>query len=116
MVDERRIDIPRQIGQEVRARRTELGLTQQQLAELAGVSRKFVLRLEQGRAEAVFLRKLLDVLHALGLSLFVRSDDWANTQARKDGVHANSKAAEAYLEGIRTDSERILEERDADGL
>jgi y4mF family transcriptional regulator len=53
---------------QVRARRRALGLTQEELAELAGCSERFVYSLEQGK-ESIQLGKVLDVLGVLGLGL-----------------------------------------------
>lgn len=52
----------------VRDRRRALRLTQQETAELAGVSAKFVRDFELGK-RSVRLDKLLDVLRVLGLTL-----------------------------------------------
>ena len=52
----------------VRARRKELGLTQQDVADLGGLSAKFVRDLEGGKP-TVRLDKLRDVLTVLGLEL-----------------------------------------------
>jgi HTH-type transcriptional regulator/antitoxin HipB len=52
------------------ARRQELGLTQIELAELAGVSPRFVHNLEAGRIE-IGLERLVAVLQTLGLHLQV---------------------------------------------
>lgn len=54
----------------VRHRREDLGLRQDELAELAGVSERFVHAVETAKA-TVQLDKLLDVLEALGLHLEV---------------------------------------------
>jgi len=54
----------------VRARRTKLGLKQQELAELAGCSTRFVHTVEAGKP-TIRLDKLLDVLDVLGLRLTV---------------------------------------------
>lgn len=59
-----------ELGQEVRARRRALGLTQAELADLAGSSERFVYGLEQGKG-TVQLTKLLAVLRALGLGLLI---------------------------------------------
>ena len=55
-------------GGEVRRRRLELGLRQDELAALAGVSTRFVHTLEQGKP-TVRLDKVLAVLGQLGLDL-----------------------------------------------
>jgi HTH-type transcriptional regulator / antitoxin HipB len=52
----------------VRARRRGLGLTQVEVAELADVSARFVMELEQGKP-TIRLDKLTAVLDAIGLSL-----------------------------------------------
>ncbi len=59
------------LGGRVRGRRRELGLRQQELADLAGVSIRFVHSLEHGKA-SVRLDKVLDVLDVLGLELEIR--------------------------------------------
>jgi HTH-type transcriptional regulator/antitoxin HipB len=53
---------------EVRARRAQLHLRQEELADLAGVSERFVYALENGK-KTVQLDKTLAVLNALGLHL-----------------------------------------------
>ena len=52
----------------VRARRAALGLSQQDLADLAGVSERFVRFVEQGKP-SIQLDSLLAVLNTLGLEL-----------------------------------------------
>ena len=58
------------LAEAVRSRRVALGLRQEELAELAGCSDKFVWSLEQGKP-TVQLAKVLDVLRVLGLGLAV---------------------------------------------
>lgn len=53
---------------EVRDRRTSLGLTQQDLADMAGVSERFVRFVEQGKP-SIQLDSLLAVLETLGMEL-----------------------------------------------
>ncbi len=60
----------RPIADQARARRRELGLTQTDLAELAGCSPRFLRALEGGKASVRF-DKLLGVLDALGLTCSV---------------------------------------------
>lgn len=58
------------LGAAVRARRRRLGLRQEELADLAGCSERFVHTLETGK-QTVRLDKVLDVLAVLGLDLAV---------------------------------------------
>lgn len=55
----------------VRLRRRDLGLRQDELAALAGVSERFVYALENGK-QSVQLDKVLAVLSTLGLHLELR--------------------------------------------
>jgi len=57
-----------QLAIDVLARRKELGLTQVEVAELAGVSDRFVMEFERGKP-TVRLDKLTAVLEAMGLTL-----------------------------------------------
>ena len=59
----------RDLGAAVRAARQEGGLSQQVLADRAGVPRQWVSRLETGSNPGAELRKVLDVLSALGLAV-----------------------------------------------
>lgn len=56
------------LASSVRARRRQLKLRQDELADLAGVSERFVYALENGKT-SVQLDKVLAVLSALGLHL-----------------------------------------------
>jgi y4mF family transcriptional regulator len=58
-------------GDEIRQRRRELGLAQQELAELAGVSERFVRALEHDKP-SVQLDHVRAVLDVLGLELRLR--------------------------------------------
>ncbi|MGE0786638.1 MAG: type II toxin-antitoxin system Y4mF family antitoxin [Sandaracinaceae bacterium] len=65
-------DQAQRLGRAVRARRRRLALTQQDLADLASVSVRFVHELERGK-NTVQLAQLLQVLGALGMGLTVRA-------------------------------------------
>ena len=56
------------VGERIRGRRTELGWTQDQLAQKAGLSKSFLSDLENGK-RSVGANKLLDIARALGVSL-----------------------------------------------
>ncbi len=58
----------RELGQRIALRRKQLGVTQVELAELAGVSVRFLSSLERGKP-TVRLDTLLAVLDTLGLEL-----------------------------------------------
>jgi HTH-type transcriptional regulator/antitoxin HipB len=58
----------REMGEALRTRRKKLGLTQQALAELAGVGVVLVIELEKGKS-TVRLDRLMALLSALGLQL-----------------------------------------------
>lgn len=59
---------PTALAADVRRRRHELGLNQEQLADLSGTSARFVGTLERGKT-TVRLDKVTAVLDALGLEL-----------------------------------------------
>ena len=59
------------LGEEVRAARRKARLSQDELAELSGISRRPIYLLESGKG-AVRLNILLRILDALGLELTIR--------------------------------------------
>ena len=58
----------RMLGQQIRAKRKECGLTQSEVAAVAGCSQRFVSELERGKRTAE-LGKALAVVRALGCQL-----------------------------------------------
>lgn len=83
------------LATEVRARRGELGLTQQDLAHMAGVSERFVRFVEQGKP-SVQLDSLTAVLHTLGLELRLatRTSQAARTPASPAAAPGSTKEAQ----------------------
>jgi len=61
-----------EIGKSVRARREALGLSQEQLAKFAGLSRATINQLENGTLKDLGVAKLVNVLGLLGLGLDAR--------------------------------------------
>lgn len=59
----------RDLGAAVRHARDQAGLSQQELADRAGVHRQWVTRLETGASPAAAMRKVFDVLAVLGLGV-----------------------------------------------
>lgn len=62
------------LGETIRRRRHELGLTQDEVAELAETTQRFVSTLETGK-ETARLDKILDVAEVLGLTLRLEPHD-----------------------------------------
>ena len=60
-----------EIGYAIKDARSKLGMTQAQLAETAGISKRCLWSLELGQNPGVQLDKLLAVLKALGLDLSI---------------------------------------------
>lgn len=65
----------RQVGQNVRTQRKQLGLTQYQLAKQTGVSERSVVSLEPGNAARMRLNKLPSILSALGPTMSTQPDE-----------------------------------------
>jgi len=62
------------LGAVVRSARTERGLTQQALADKAGVSRAWLAKVESGHRGAEF-EQIMRTLTTLGVSLMARTDE-----------------------------------------
>jgi HTH-type transcriptional regulator / antitoxin HipB len=60
-----------ELGRQIRARRSELSLTQGEVADVSGVSLRFVSELERGKATAQYAG-IQRVLAALGLDLYLK--------------------------------------------
>src|SRR2546429_9213213 len=63
-----------QLGMTIRLKRKEQGLSQNKLAELLGVERKWVLRLEAGNPKAE-IGLVLKALNVLGIQVLLSGDD-----------------------------------------
>lgn len=63
------------LGEQVRAHRKQMDMTQADAAALCGVGTRFLSDLENGKP-TVELGKTLKVLHSLGLNLTVQSRRW----------------------------------------
>lgn len=100
----KRITSARQIGQVIRKKRNALGLTQQQLADAAHVSRGFINRIEKGTSAAVYPDKLLDVLAALDLCLSIEERGGAQSKS----LDKNDAASQPYKTSDRLNITRRL--------
>lgn len=70
-----------EIGKIITRRRQEMRLTQQELADIANISRRTLIDLEHGRNDTS-VRRLTRVLMSLGLQLDVRPDSPRPTEDR----------------------------------
>ena len=82
-----------EIGYAIKDRRAELGLTQAQVAEAAGVSKRCLWSLELGQNPGVQLDKLTAVLGVLELDLRIDKGDPPYFKAQK--VELGAKPTEA---------------------
>lgn len=101
-------DFADQLAAAVRARRAVLRLTQQDLAELAGVSERFVRFVEQGK-RSVQLDSLLVLLETLGLELQLATRSSAAARALDGQMPDGQK-----LDGQQPGSQK-LEDQTPDG-
>ena len=65
------ITSPAILGAHIRARRKELGYTQEEVAEFNRCSPRFVSELERGKAGAN-LRQVLEIANSLGIDMLLR--------------------------------------------
>jgi y4mF family transcriptional regulator len=63
------------LGAAIRHFRKEAGLTQAELADLAGLGRSYLSELESGK-ETEQVRRLLRVLRQLGVRMTIEKADW----------------------------------------
>jgi len=70
-----RVYSPSSLGDAIRHYRTTAGLTQAQLAEMAGLQRSYLSELESGK-ETEQLKRILRVLRQLGVRMTLDEADW----------------------------------------
>lgn len=73
--DRFRIYTPASLGGAIRHYRTELGITQAQLAEAAGLRRSYLSELENGK-ETEQLKRVFRLLRQLGVRMTLDKADW----------------------------------------
>ena len=66
---------PESLGAAIRHYRTEAGLSQAQLAQMAGLNRTYLSNLESGK-ETEQVRRILRVLRQLGVRMTLDTADW----------------------------------------
>jgi transcriptional regulator with XRE-family HTH domain len=87
------------VGERIRGRRTELGWTQDQLAQKAGISKSFLSDLENGK-RSVGANNLLDIARALSVSLDFLMTGTASQDQKSEVPIPASLARFAAEEGL----------------
>jgi transcriptional regulator with XRE-family HTH domain len=70
-----RVYSPASLGDAIRHYRTAAGLTQAQLAEMAGLQRSYLSELESGK-ETEQIKRILRLLRQLGVRMTLDEADW----------------------------------------
>lgn len=63
------------LGQAIKAKRTQSGLSQEDVALMCGISKTTLVKVENG-TEEILLSSLLRITRALGVNLFI--EEWSN--------------------------------------
>lgn len=92
--------LARSIGIRVRSRRLVRGLTQRQLAEIAGVSERLIRLLEAGEAPGIGLEKLALILTPLGLELRLVDLECDGGELRQEPVAQSNEYAAVLLRTV----------------
>ncbi|MDP9896317.1 transcriptional regulator with XRE-family HTH domain [Variovorax boronicumulans] len=79
-----------EIGSAVRVRRTEMGLTQNLLARISGLSRSTVSAVEKQSIGNLSIAKAVALLESIGLSMNVTSNSATGSAARKSSCPSRS--------------------------
>ena len=87
-----------EIGYVIKDARSELGMTQARLAEMAGISKRCLWSLELGQNPGVQLDKLLAVLKVLGLDLSIVAGDAFDSETHEKNAEDNSTNSEKHAE------------------
>jgi transcriptional regulator with XRE-family HTH domain len=74
------------IGDRLRRARREQGMTQEELADRAGLSRELIAKIEQGRRQSVRLTTLTHLAQALDVSLSELADNRPRLDGNRDGA------------------------------
>lgn len=86
-----------EIGYSIKEKRLGLGMTQAQLAEAAGVSKRSLWSMELGQNSGVQLDKLTSVLNVLGLELEIKESG-----ERCSGGAEHHHGSEVMMHGVNS--------------
>ncbi|SLE78668.1 XRE family transcriptional regulator [Mycobacteroides abscessus subsp. bolletii] len=94
------ISSPRALGAFIHDARIERNLTQESLATLAGVSRSWLIGVEQGKRQRAEFDKILNVLEALDINLVLERQSAEQTLAPEPNASQNPVATLAPSDDI----------------
>lgn len=94
------ISFPRALGAFIHDARIERNLTQESLATLAGVSRSWLIGVEQGKRQRAEFDKILNVLEALDINLVLERQSAEQTLAPEPNASQNPVATLAPSDDI----------------
>jgi len=111
------------IGEKIKARRQELGMTTEELGRLIGVQRSAVTKYEKDRVD-LKSRQIMEIARALDVSPSALLSDEDPDQARLEALHQDPrlgllfdrtrKMSSADVDFMIQMADRILKERDGD--
>ncbi len=82
------ISTPQNIGQTIRSRRKQLGWDQAKLGDHVGVSRQWIINIEQGKPRAE-IGLILRTLHVLDLSMYIGAMENTETTEKRQSSHSD---------------------------
>jgi len=71
-----RVYTPASLGAAIRHFREEAGLSQAELADSVGLNRTYLSDLERGKKETETLKRVLRLLHQLGVRMTLEKAEW----------------------------------------
>ena len=95
------INTPQDIGQTIRSRRKQLGWDQAKLAGQVGVSRQWIINIEQGKPRAE-IGLILRTLHVLNLPIYIGTVSNTEVADKKTSSKYNSVDIDDIVDRLKT--------------
>ena len=95
------INTPQDIGQTIRSRRKQLGWDQAKLADQVGVSRQWIINIEQGKPRAE-IGLILRTLHVLDLPMYIGTVSNTETTDNKVATQSTSIDIDDIIDRLKT--------------
>ena len=95
------INTPQDIGQTIRSRRKQLGWDQAKLADQVGVSRQWIINIEQGKPRAE-IGLILRTLHVLNLPIYIGTVSNTEVADKKVSSQPGSVDIDDIIDRLKT--------------